>query len=1119
MIVDDLSLDFNEDRSHRSVRVRWRAGECRLQVAAPAEFAVDAEDASPFVCATLLLAMRLGEDLEVRAAVSPRLLRNVPRIVELYAQWDSRLYRTRLRAEPGAQARGGPRARGPARGIGCFLSRGVDSMYSAAAPRALPGPLTHLVYGDRLEPLHSPPVRAEEIRLAGEAAGRLGLPLVVVETNLRELSDPIVRDWNDLAGAALAFLATSLAGGLGHMVIPASAGQATVVPTGTSPMLDPVFSTDDLDIFHDAPATRPAKVAWLARARPELLPLLKVCFREDRADNCGRCSKCLLTMLALEAAGALRLATGFPPEIDPEAMAAIRVRGLQPSEEFREVGRTLREQGADELADMIAAALERGAALPVDGVLRADSPGFLARAERQAAITARAAAAPRVRPVAAPRRDHAAPRAAVMMPSFNGEATLREAVASVLAQTVAELELIVVDDGSDTPVAELLAEIDDPRLRVIRHTRNRGLAAARNTALAAARAPLVSQLDADDAWEPDYLEAVLPSFDDPGVGLVYSNCTILGHPHGHEDYIVEPSIHPIDVFPKLAERNPMPCPTVTMRTLAVRAVGGYAGWLRQCEDYHLYMKLAHAGWRFAYVDRRLARYRWPQPGRGMSYRARLHELWEHGMFGSFAARHPRTPGPRRQVRVRARRELGLAREVASRRPRTPAPRRPCLLVQPGSLAMLNLGDVAMLQVCVERLQGLWPHASIGVVTSAPDLLMRHVPGVEPVPAAGQHEWFERPWDGGAYVSALSDRSRARLGRAGRTLSGIGEQGARLAVRAELAAREPAGEELRAFAGWLLNADAVVVSGRGGTTDTFLGDGLQTLELMRLAASLGIPTAMFSQGFGPIEEPRLRHEAGAVLPGVERIAIRERRTGVRLLEELGVAPERVSVTGDDALEPAHRLRPSRLASGAIGFGLRVSEYSGIGSHLAQTTAGALRAVASERAATLAPVTVSLYPHEADGETLRRVLGGVGGESASPRESIEQAGRCRVVVAGSYHAAVFALGQGVPVVGLSATPYYDQKLRGLADLFPGGCTVLSAAERDLADRLAAAVRDAWDGAEERRPELLRAAERQIDAARDAYAGFAPLVERRMGAQRPAGVSVADSTTSSESASLYL
>jgi glycosyltransferase involved in cell wall biosynthesis len=245
-----------------------------------------------------------------------------------------------------------------------------------------------------------------------------------------------------------------------------------------------------------------------------------------------------------------------------------------------------------------------------------------------------------------------------MMPAYDAERTIRESVESALAQTEPRLELIVVDDGSRIPVAELLSDVTDARLRVIRHARNKGPSAARNTALAAARAPLVSQLDADDLWERDYLEAVLPRFDDPSVGLVYANAEILGHPTGHDTYIFDPSPHPIDRFPKLAEQNPVPALTATMRRAAVIAVGGYARWLWLAQDYHLYLKLAAAGWRFAYVDRKLARFRWPQPDRGRTYDRRRHARYELGMWIAFALSHPLTPGPRRQVRTRVRAELG-----------------------------------------------------------------------------------------------------------------------------------------------------------------------------------------------------------------------------------------------------------------------------------------------------------------------------------------------------------------------------------------------------------------------------------------------------------------------------
>jgi cellulose synthase/poly-beta-1,6-N-acetylglucosamine synthase-like glycosyltransferase len=253
------------------------------------------------------------------------------------------------------------------------------------------------------------------------------------------------------------------------------------------------------------------------------------------------------------------------------------------------------------------------------------------------------------------------PTTTVMMPAYNSHATLRDSVESVLVQTVPDLELIVVDNASSPPVRDVLGDVRDPRLKIVRHRRNLGTAGGRNTALRLARTPLVSQLDSDDQWEPDYLEHVLPCFDDPAVGLAYSNAHIMGHPTGHDDYIGDPSVHPMDEFPKIAEQCPVPCPTATIRTAAARAVGGYSAWLWMVEDYHMYLRLARAGWRFAYVHRQLARYRWPSTTSGMSASKRRHELWELAMFASFVARHPLTPGPRRQVRTRVRRELDRLR--------------------------------------------------------------------------------------------------------------------------------------------------------------------------------------------------------------------------------------------------------------------------------------------------------------------------------------------------------------------------------------------------------------------------------------------------------------------------
>jgi hypothetical protein len=206
-----------------------------------------------------------------------------------------------------------------------FFSRGVDSLYTALIDRD--EPLTALLFIDGLEPVHDAEVRRGEIALARGAAEQIGLPLITARTNMRELIDELVLDWEDHVGAGLSCVALSLAGGVRSAVLPSSDTYRTVEPAGTSPLLDPLFSTERVAIRHDSIArSRPAKLAWLAEHHPEVLRFLKVCFNERGTGNCGHCGKCLITMAGLHADGALHLAEQFPPEIDHDAIRAMNLR-------------------------------------------------------------------------------------------------------------------------------------------------------------------------------------------------------------------------------------------------------------------------------------------------------------------------------------------------------------------------------------------------------------------------------------------------------------------------------------------------------------------------------------------------------------------------------------------------------------------------------------------------------------------------------------------------------------------------------------------------------------------------------------------------------------------------
>src|SRR5437588_119452 len=145
-----------------------------------------------------------------------------------------------------------------------------------------------------------------------------------------------------MAGGGLAFVANALGGGLGQVVVPSSDHPMWAGASGTGPLLDHLFSTEAVEIHHDSTAVgRVGKTLWLARERPDLARGLKVCFAENRPDNCGRCAKCLLTMVTLEAVGLLDSAEYFPNEIDLDEVVKMKLSALEPRINWADAARAL----------------------------------------------------------------------------------------------------------------------------------------------------------------------------------------------------------------------------------------------------------------------------------------------------------------------------------------------------------------------------------------------------------------------------------------------------------------------------------------------------------------------------------------------------------------------------------------------------------------------------------------------------------------------------------------------------------------------------------------------------------------------------------------------------------
>jgi glycosyltransferase involved in cell wall biosynthesis len=186
----------------------------------------------------------------------------------------------------------------------------------------------------------------------------------------------------------------------------------------------------------------------------------------------------------------------------------------------------------------------------------------------------------------------AAPVVSVLMAVHNGAPWVREAVDSVLGQTLSDLELIVIDDASTDATPTLLASIRDVRLRVERSSVRRGLSASLAEAWTIARAPLIARLDADDVSETDRLarqQAFLSSHPEIGLlGGAAREVDAAGRPLA----LVTPPLDDAALRRALIRENPFVHSTVMMRRSAADAAGGYDARRKVAQDYDLWMRMS-----------------------------------------------------------------------------------------------------------------------------------------------------------------------------------------------------------------------------------------------------------------------------------------------------------------------------------------------------------------------------------------------------------------------------------------------------------------------------------------------------------------------------------------------
>jgi glycosyltransferase involved in cell wall biosynthesis len=186
------------------------------------------------------------------------------------------------------------------------------------------------------------------------------------------------------------------------------------------------------------------------------------------------------------------------------------------------------------------------------------------------------------------------PSVSVVIPTHNRWTLLSLALAGALGQEDVDFEVVVVDDGSADETPRRLAELDEPRLRVLRHETPQGVARARNAGIGEAAGEWVAFLDDDDVWSPRKLRAQLDAARPQDASFVYGTAMVLNERRWPVRTHFPPPPEKLDRL--LLLTNPIGGPSTFMaKTKLVRDVGGFDERFSALADWDLLLRLSQQG--------------------------------------------------------------------------------------------------------------------------------------------------------------------------------------------------------------------------------------------------------------------------------------------------------------------------------------------------------------------------------------------------------------------------------------------------------------------------------------------------------------------------------------------
>ncbi len=202
------------------------------------------------------------------------------------------------------------------------------------------------------------------------------------------------------------------------------------------------------------------------------------------------------------------------------------------------------------------------------------------------------------------------PAVSVVLPTYNRAHLLSESIGSVLAQGYSDFEILVVDDGSTDNTREVVAGIDDKRIRYVELTPNRGQASARNVGIKEAKADLIAFQDSDDIWMPEKLGMQVSALREspPGTGVVYTAYErICGN---RRDVLPSRRIVATtgDVHAQLLRGNFITTQTTIVRRECFEKAGSFNESQKSMDDWDLFIRLSK-DCHFVFVDKLLVQCR------------------------------------------------------------------------------------------------------------------------------------------------------------------------------------------------------------------------------------------------------------------------------------------------------------------------------------------------------------------------------------------------------------------------------------------------------------------------------------------------------------------------------